>query len=216
LVGGVLDSNYYDRPTRCDNSHVGRSSIPCILYAFGERGVCLSGIIPTTNASLLREERVADACDIETCHKTLTDRKVHGIPETSHSLLRGVSLRPTVWGTIARARGELLLHFGILLASFDLHITPFFGSRRGSSSALALDDPARRTRTIGFSPLHQCLSFQREACGRCLRYGACLQAPTDFTVHGTLSTGTFLLVPLVPWVCPLSQRGLYCVQIESR
>jgi len=159
---------------------------------------------------------VADACDIETCHKTLIDRKVHGKSESSHSLLRGVSLRPMVWGTIAHVRGTPSLEFSLLLPSLDLHIALFFGSRRESSSALALDDPARRTRTIGFNPLHPCLSFQREACGRCLRYGACLQALIDLAVHGTLSTGTFLLVPLVPWVCPLSQRGLYCVQIESR
>lgn len=216
MVDDALDSKYYERPTRCDNKYVGRSSTPCIAYAFGERGICLSGAIPTTCTSLFRDERVADACDIETCCKTLTDRKVHGISESSHSLLRGVSLRLLVWVTIAHARIELSLHFGLLLASSDLYVAPFFGSRRGSSSALALDDPARRTRMIGLTPLHQCLSFQREVCGRCLRNGACLQALIDLTVHGTLSTGTFLLVPLVPWLCPLSQRGLYCVQIESR
>lgn len=195
---GVLDSNYYDRPTRCDNSYVGRSSTPCIVYAFGGRGFCLSGALPTTSTSLLREVRVADACDIEPCHKTLTDRKVHGVSENSHSLLRGVSLRSLVRGTVAHTHEELSLCFGLLLASPDLHVTSFFGSRRGTSSALAFDDPARRTRTIGLSPLHQCLSSEREACGRCLRYRVCLQAPTDLTVHGTLSTGTFLLVPNVP------------------
>ncbi|KAF1926636.1 uncharacterized protein M421DRAFT_212287 [Didymella exigua CBS 183.55] len=34
-------------------------------------------------------------------------------------------------------------------------------------------------------------------------------------VHGTLSTGTFLLVPLIPWLRLRFQHGLYCVQIES-
>ena len=36
-----------------------------------------SETIPTTSASLLREERVEKTCDIETCSRT--DRKVHGI-----------------------------------------------------------------------------------------------------------------------------------------
>lgn len=65
---------------------------------------------------------MADACDIETCHETLTDREVHGKRESSHSLLRGVSLRSLTWGSIAYIRKELLLHFGLLLASLDLHV----------------------------------------------------------------------------------------------
>src|SRR5690242_21959802 len=124
----------------------------------------------TTSTPLFREERVADACDIGALSETLTDRKVHGILESSHSLPLGVSLRCSSEAH-CDMHVELWLTFGFTLVLFDFTSNSILPACvEVLSQRSTLDDPARRTlHERGFCPHHQYLSPQRGASGRCLR-----------------------------------------------